>query len=238
MTKAYFQPQVILGVAAHPDDLEFGIGGSVAKWTAKGTNAYYLILTDGSKGTSDRNLPSKKLTAMRQEEQRAAAKLLGVTDVFFLGYEDGLLENTSAVKCDIARKIRELKPDTVLTMDPSVLYVAERGMINHPDHREAGQATLDAVYPLARDHLSFPELLEDGLQPHIVTTVLLVGFGKANFYVDITDSFDQKIAAMCAHASQFGDPTKAAKMLHEWASKAGKSAGCKYAEGFIRINLT
>ncbi|MEJ0073518.1 MAG: PIG-L deacetylase family protein [Candidatus Saccharibacteria bacterium] len=195
-------PKSFLCVAAHPDDMEFGAAGTVAKFVAGGAKGYYLILTDASKGTADRTIEPKQLTALRQEEQRAAAGILGLEKVFFGDYEDGALEVTQDVKRDIVRAIREVKPEVVITMDPSFIYSAEYGFINHPDHRAAGQATLDAVYPLARDHLSFPELLKEGLEPHKTATVLLTNFEKHGFLVDITDHMETKLKALGAHASQ------------------------------------
>src|SRR6185369_4911730 len=141
------------------------------------------------------------------------------------------------VKRDIARVIRRVKPDVVITMDPSVLYVAERGIVNHPDHRAAGQAALDAAYPLARDHLSFPELLEEGLQPHKTPTLLLVNFEKPNYYVDIADTLQTKLDALCTHASQISDPEGASALVRSWAEAAGNTAGVRYAEGFVRIDI-
>ena len=241
MTKQTFaplHPKIILGIVAHPDDLEFGMAGMVAKYVAEGAKAYYYILTNANKGTHDRSLSPEALRDLRREEQRAAAKILGVSDVFFSDYEDGTLEVTMEVKCDIVRKIRQVKPDVVLTMDPTMVYNAERGFINHPDHRAAGQATLDAVYPLARDYLSFPELCRDeGLEPHEVATVLMVNFANQNFYVDITAQMDTKLQALAAHASQIPSTDKTFAMVRTWAEQTGTHVGAKYAEGFVRIDI-
>jgi len=233
------QPKVILGVVAHPDDLEFGMAGTVAKYVAEGAKGYYFILTNANKGTSDRSLTPDVLRDTRREEQRNAGKILGLTDVFFGDYDDGTLEVTQAVKRDIVRVIRQVRPDVVLTMDPTMIYDTERGFINHPDHRAAGQATLDAVYPLARDHLSFPELLtEEGLEPYKVKTVLMSHFGKQNFYVDITNHMDTKLAALGAHTSQLSDPEVAFNMVKQWGAQHGSKVGATYAEPYIRIDLS
>jgi len=225
-------------VAAHPDDLDFGMSGTVAKWAASGCDVYYLILTNGNKGSSNPNAVPSELTELRREEQRAAAKLLGVKEVFFCDYEDGLLEVSSDVKRDIIRAIRRLQPEVVLTMDPTVLYAADRGLINHPDHRAAGQATLDAVFPLARDHLSYPEIaIVEGLVPHKVKTVLLFNLIQRNYYVDITSYLDKKIAALAAHASQMPDMDKVSAKVTDIASSAGRLAGVTYAEAYIRIDI-
>lgn len=214
------------------------MAGTVAKCVAEGAKGYYFILTNANKGSSDRNVTPDQLRDIRREEQRAAGKVLGLTDVFFGEYDDGALEVTLGLKRDIVRVIRQVKPDVVLTMDPTMVYSAARGMINHPDHRAAGQATLDAVYPLARDHMTFPELLRDeGLEPHKVRTVLMNSFDEANFYVDISAHMDTKIEALRAHASQLPNPEAAFARLKEWAAQAGAKVGAQYAEGFTRIDL-
>jgi len=231
------KPKVVLGVAAHPDDLEFVAAGSIAKFIAEGAKGYYFILTNANKGTTDRSLTPDRLRDMRRAEQRAAAKRLGVTDVFFGDYEDGALECAQAVKRDIARIIRTVRPDVVITMDPTMVYDIERGFINHPDHRAAGQATLDAVYPLARDHLSFPELLAEGLEPHKVKTVLLTHFGQENAFVDITPYIETKLTALGEHASQLPDPEATLAMVRQWATRLGAKVGAPYAEGFVRLEV-
>lgn len=230
------QPKVILGVAAHPDDLDFTMAGSIAKWVHEGATAYYLILTNGNKGTHDRSLKPDQLRDIRRNEQRAAAKVLGVKEVSFCDFNDGELACNKDVKKCIVEAIREVKPDVVMTMDPSMLYSARIGFINHPDHRAAGQACLDAVYPLARDHLAFPELAKKGLEPHETATVLLMNFDDANYYVDITDTLDQKLDASRAHSSQV-DPEDTIAMITDQAHDTGQKAGCQYAEGFVRIDV-
>ena len=230
-------PKVVLGVAAHPDDLDFGASGTMAGFAKNGADVHYLIVTDGSKGSSDPNLTSAALIKMREKEQRNAVKAIGGKSVTFLGYPDGMLEITMDLKKDIVKVIRELKPDIVITMDPSMLYSSKRGFINHPDHRAAAQATLDSVFPLARDHLVFPDLFADGYLPHKTPTVLLTSFDHNNFVVDITDTFDDKIAALKAHTSQIGDINEIKKWLGEMSETIGKPSGYKYGEGFVRIDL-
>lgn len=232
------EPKTVLAVAAHPDDLEFGVSGSVAKWAAQGADCYYLLLTDGSKGSEDRHISSSDLIKIRRREQRDAAKILGVKKVFFLDYPDGHLENSQDLKRDIVRIIRETKPEVVMTMDPTMAYALDYGFLNHPDHRAAGQATLDAIFPLARDHLSFPELLADGLEPHKVATVLLIHFEKWNYHEDITHSMAKKMKALAAHKSQMADIKATQKMMTDVATQLGKEAGFKYAESFLRIDVT
>jgi LmbE family N-acetylglucosaminyl deacetylase len=231
------KPKVVLGVAAHPDDLDFGASGTMAGFAKDGADVHYLIITDGSKGSSDPKLSSAELIKMREKEQRSAVEAIGGKSVTFLGYPDGELEITMALKKDIVKVIRTLKPDIVITMDPSMLYSAKRGFINHPDHRAAGQATLDCVFPLARDHMVFPELFADGYLPHKTSTVLLTNFDSNNFVVDITETFPDKLAALKAHASQVGNIDEVKEWLSEIAGMIGKPSGYKYAEGFIRIDI-
>ncbi|HEY2003894.1 MAG TPA: PIG-L deacetylase family protein [Candidatus Saccharimonadia bacterium] len=230
-------PQVVLGVAAHPDDLDFVAAGAMAGWAAAGADVCYLVLTDGSKGTEDRDIPPAKLIEQRREEQLAAGKILGLKEVLFLDYPDGMLENSLDVKRDVARAIRRLRPDVMVTNDPSVLYSADSGYINHPDHRAAGQAVLDAAYPLARDHLSFPELMAEGFEPHKVRTVLLSNFEQQNFGVDISETLDVKLKALAKHKSQIPDWEATQSRVTRWAVAAGKKYGCRYAEAFVRIDI-
>ena len=220
------KPRAVLGVAAHPDDLDFMAGGAMARFAGAGAQVYYLVLTDGASGSDDRSMTPSRLIRIRQDEQRAAAQVLGLADVFFCDYGDGTLENTLAVKRDIVRVIRRIKPDVVVTFDPSTLFAAESGSINHPDHRAAGQAALDAVFPLARDHMAFPELLAEGLEPHQTSTVLLMNPHVSNFTVDISKAIKQKLDALSQHASQM--PPRA-QLEAQFASKV--------FETFVRIDI-
>lgn len=233
-----FTPKIALMVGAHADDIDFGASGTVAAWAKAGTEVHYLVITDGSKGSDDPNMTSEQLIKTREQEQRDAAATLGAKEVHFLRYEDAALEVTMPLKKDIVRVLRQVRPDTVVVMDPTMVYDSERGMINHPDHRAAGQATLDAIYPLARDRLTFPDLLtEEGLEPHKVAHVLLINFGNQNYYVDITSVFETKVAGLLKHVSQVPSPENVRTMLEQWASMAGNKAGTKYAEGFLRLDM-
>ena len=232
------KPSCVLGIAAHPDDLDFGSSGTIARFVSEGARACYLIITDGSKGSADESITSEGLIKLRQAEQQAAAQVLGVKEVVFLNYEDGALEVTQALKKDIVRVIRQLAPDLVITMDPSMLYYAARGFINHPDHRAAGQAVLDAIYPLARDRLSFPDLLaSEGLRPHKVKTVLLTNFEEQNYFVDISSTIEQKMSALAAHTSQMPHLEETQAMMRQIAAQAGRHVGGQYAEGFLRLDI-
>ena len=231
------KPKIVLGVAAHPDDLEFGAGGTIAKWAGQGAKVYYLVLTDGSKGSSDKNISPKELAKIRRQEQHDAAKVLSVKEVFFCNYEDCKLDCSQDVKRDIARQIRIVKPDVVITMDPTMIYAPDSGFINHPDHRAAGQATLDAVYPLARDHLSFPELINEGLEPHSTPTILLVNLERQNWFEDISSTIDKKMKALASHASQMQNIDGVQFMLKNSAKDMGKKSGNSFAEGCMRIDV-
>ncbi|MBC7581393.1 PIG-L family deacetylase [Aeromicrobium sp.] len=236
-TKEYYTPKVVLAVGAHADDVDITCGGTLARWASEGADVYYLILTDSSCGSDDESISREQLTALREQEQRDAAALLGAKHVFFGHHTDGMLEVTQDVKRDVARIIRTVKPDTVVTMDPTVIYEADFGMINHTDHRAAGMATIDAFYPLARDRLSLPELLRDeGLAPHKTLHLLLTNFSEQNYYVDVSSTFERKIDAIMLHSSQFDNRAQMQDMLGERAAAWGAKVGARYAEGFMRID--
>jgi LmbE family N-acetylglucosaminyl deacetylase len=223
----------VMVVAAHPDDAEFGAAGSVARWTREGRHAVYVLCTDGEKGTSDRNVKPEELAARRRVEQQAAARTLGVDDVVFLGYPDQGLEDTSEFRREIVRVIRLFRPDTVVTSDPYRRYLW------HRDHRIAGQVVLDAVFPYARDHLAYPDLLEEGFEPHRVREILFWAAEQPNFKVDITQTFDLKLAALHCHKSQvdgfpFADPRT---WLLERARSAAQGELYDLAEAFYRLEI-
>ena len=231
--------RTILAVAAHADDLDFGCSASIAKWTKEGALVYYLILTDGSKGSKDLNIKKEELIQIRKDEQTKAAKSLGVREVFFAGFTDGELTNSYEVKREIVKAIRKLKPYTVITTDPTFVYNSQFGFINHPDHRICGQATLDSIHPFSKNFRSFPDLLEQGLQPHAISEVLLLNFTEGNYIVDITETFDKKIAALRMHKSQTGhiDLKTFRERLEKRANMIGQKINAKYAEAFVKISL-
>jgi len=199
--------EVILAVGAHQDDIDFIASGSIAKWTGQGAVVYYLLCTNGNKGSDDPKMTSAKLAKIRRKEQENAAKVLGVKKVFFLNHHDTELEPTLKLKKEIVKIIRKTKPTLVVTLDPQARYSIGRGYINHPDHIAAAEATLSAVFPLARDRLTFPDLAQKGFTPHKVKEVLLTAFNQME------------------------------KMIKSWASMTGKKNKTKYAEGFKRIVL-
>jgi len=224
-------PVDILVIAAHPDDAEFGAAGTVAKWIREGRPAAYLICTSGEKGTTDPTLTPEMLGGIREEEQRAAARTIGVQSVNFLRMPDQGLEDTAEFRKLIVRMIRAFRPEAVMTSDPYRRYIW------HRDHRIIGQVVLDAVFPFARDRLAYPDLLAEGLMPHKVRELYFWGAEDINFRSDITATFDLKIAALRCHASQVrefnrGDPVEwLRRRCREMA--AGESFGL--AEGFHRV---
>jgi LmbE family N-acetylglucosaminyl deacetylase len=226
----------VLVVMAHPDDAEFGVGGTVARWAKEGRHVTYVILTDGNRGSSDPAMTAERLAQIRHAEQRAAALKLGVKDVFFLGYDDGSLQATMDLRRQITRWIRRVKPDVVVAPDPTRRWTGQR-YINHPDHRAAGEATLDAIIPGSDTRLVFPELLEEGLEPHQVKEIYLSGSNEADVFVDITDSMDTKVAALREHKSQIGDWEELDKTIRERAAEMGKSQQLQFAEGFKYFRL-
>ncbi len=232
--------RTILAVVAHADDIDFGCAGSIAAFVQQGAKVYYLILTDGSKGSEDLSISDEKLVTMREEEQKNAAKVLGVQHVYFGGFTDGELVNSSEVRHLIVRYIRTLKPAVVISTDPDVLYNEEIGFINHPDHRAAGHAALDSVFPFARNARTFPDLWEQGLKSHVVHDVLLTSFNskRANHVVDITYTFDLKIKALMEHKSQIDDVKGFRSTMEERARRIGKEINVEYAESFVHIHLS
>lgn len=221
-------------VVAHPDDAEFGCGGSVARWAKEGKEVTYVILTNGDKGSGDRRTTSERLAKIRKEEQRNAAQALGVTRVQFLDYPDGELEDTREVRRAVTAEIRRWRPDLLVTQNPhrtTNLYAS------HRDHRIAAGVALDCVYPLARDHLSFPELLAQGLEPHKVREVYLMWWENPEVVVDISDTMDLKLKALACHASQMGDFASVEARVRERSAQLGKAEGFAYAETFNRIVL-
>lgn len=223
----------IMAVVAHPDDAEFGAAGSVAKWVADGKSVVYVLCTNGDKGTSDRAMTSEKLGVIRQQEQQEAANLLGVREVVFLGMEDQQLEDTPAFREEIVRLIRRFRPQVVLSSDPYRRYLW------HRDHRIIGQVVMDALFPYARDHMAYPAMLAEGLEPHKVGEVLFFGAEDVNHHIDISETFAQKVAALECHSSQ----VKELKVgdLNSWLRKRCESMaeGSPFtlAEAFHRVKL-
>lgn len=231
--------QRILVVMAHPDDVDFGAGGTIATWTEGGIEVSYCIVTDGDAGGFDPEVPRSAIGGIRQDEQRKAAAALGVTDIDFLGYPDGRLTPSLTLRRDLTRVIRRIRPDRMLIQSP------ERDLRNlygsHPDHLAAGEAALCAVYPDARNPFAYPELLaEENLGAHTVPEVWVASPNdRADHYVDITDTFDRKIAALRAHASQTSHLTTLEERMRGWGSIQARAAGLaegRLAEGYLVLD--
>ena len=212
-----------LVVTAHPDDVDFGAAGTVAGWVDTGIEVSYCIVTDGDAGGFDPSLPRDRIAPMRRDEQRAAAAVLGVKDVAFLGYADGALSVSLDLRRDIAREIRRVRPQRVLCQSP-VRNLA-RIQASHPDHLAAGESALCAVYPDARNPFAHPELAADGFEAHTVAEVWIMGGPDPDHAVDVTDRFDRKVAALREHASQLPGVSDLEGMLRGWLGAQAKAAG-------------
>ncbi len=223
----------VMVVIPHPDDAELSVAGTVARWTGEGKDVIYVVCTNGDKGTSDTNMKPDELARIREQEQLAAAKLLGVKEVIFLRHPDQTLEDTPEFRKEIVRLIRMYRPETVVTAAPY------RGYIWHRDHRITSRVTLDAVFPYARDFLAYPDLLEEGLQPHKVKEVLLWGSEDPNYRSNITDTFDIKIAALRCHKSQISDnpSTGFEERWRERHKMLAQGEDYELAEAFHRVEL-
>jgi len=213
-------PKRVLLIQAHPDDAEFMCAGTVARFIQEGAEVHYISLTSGDKGSDDPAMTGVQLAGIREREQRAAAEVLGVASITFLGYPDAMLVPDLAMRLQLTRLMRQIRPDVLLCQDPTMRYSGQ-GYINHPDHIAAGEASLAAVFPSVRDRLTFPELLDEGLAPHKISEVYIYGTNNADRWVDITGSIDLKIAALKAHASQLNgwDPTEE---LRSWAREEAR----------------
>ena len=219
-------------VTPHPDDAEFGVAGTVLKLTREGKKVVYVVCTNGDKGTSDRNMKQEDLVKTREKEQLAAAKLLGVSKVEFMRLPDQGLEDSPEFRKTLVRLIRQYRPEVVVTANPFRKYMW------HRDHRITGQVVLDAVFPYARDHLSYPDLLEEGLEPHKVHEVWLWGADDANHHSDVTETFDTKLNALGCHKSQVGDiPKEMRERLRDWGKMMAEGQDFELAEAFYRIQM-
>lgn len=226
-----------LAIAAHPDDLDFGAAGTTATLTAAGHEVIYCLVTSGEAGGFDNSISRAEMAEIRQREQTAAAKVVGVDQLHFLGFPDGAVVADLELRKAISRVIRQVQPDKVLCQSPERNY--ERIYGSHPDHLATGEATLCAVYPDSRNEFAFPELLAEGHEPHAVPEVWMMGTAGADHYVDITDTIDAKIEALLSHQSQMQQPGEMPQRIREWAADTAKRAGYadgRLAEGFRRVN--
>src|SRR5919106_242057 len=222
-------PERVLVVAAHPDDIEFAAAATVARWVGEGAEVRYLLVTRGDKGSDDPATDVEALAALREREQRAAANQVGAAGVEFLSEPDGQVEPSLRLRERITRAIRELRPEVVMTHDPTVLFVNNE-WVNHPDHRAVGQVTVDAVFPTARDPLNFREQITAGLAPWKVAELFLWSTNEANQLVDVADTLDLKIEALRQHASQFRSFDEVARWVRRRSEELGERAGYRAAE--------
>ena len=224
----------VLVITPHPDDAEFGVAGTVVKWVAEGKEIVYAVCTNGDKGTSDYSMKAETLAEIREREQLCAAEVLGVREVIFLRHEDQNLEDTPEFRKEIVRLIRTYRPDIVVSADPYRRYIW------HRDHRITGRVVLDAVFPYARDHLAYPDLLKKGLKPHKVKEVWLWTIAdNINHRSDITNTFDIKVEALRCHESQVGNNRfpDLEERLRQWAKERAKGTEYELAEAFHREEI-
>jgi LmbE family N-acetylglucosaminyl deacetylase len=227
----------ILVVTAHPDDVDFGAAGSVAVWTGRGIEVSYCIVTDGDAGGSDQSITRPEMATIRREEQLTAARAVGVTDVTFLGFPDGRVTATLELRAAISRVIRRVRPDRVVAQSPERNWT--RIYASHPDHLASGEAAACAVYPDARNPFAFPELLEEGLEPHTVPELWVMATERANRVADATDVYPKKLAALKSHVSQVGDGEHLDDLLKGWMGGTALAAGLPdghLAEAFHVVN--
>ncbi len=233
-----YTPARAMAIVAHPDDIEFSCAGTLARWIKEGATVSYVLVTSGDVGIADLSLTREEAMAIREKEQQAAADAIGVQEVIFLRERDGMVENTMALRKRLVREIRRFKPEAVVVIDPTVLWAGE-GYINHPDHRAAGMAAVDAIFPAAGQPHLFQELREEGLEAHKVRKVYAMNWGegdKSTTYINISDTIDLKIAALREHKSQLNewDPTE---MVKNWSAQAAKGLEMSHAETFRVVTL-
>jgi LmbE family N-acetylglucosaminyl deacetylase len=232
---SFYVPERALVIVAHADDIEFGIAGTVARWTDAGAHVTYCIVTDSSSGSNEPDMDLAALIETRRTEQLAAAAVVGVTDVRFLDYRDGTVVPTLDLRRDLTRIVRAVRPQVVVTFDPRTFYTPDLSYINHPDHRAVGEAALYAVFPCAETRPIFPELLAEGLEPHKVERLYMVLSEADNLVVDVTPVIDRKIEALACHESQVDAETIA--MVRTWNRIGGARYGLPFAETFRMMQL-
>jgi LmbE family N-acetylglucosaminyl deacetylase len=223
-------------VVAHPDDADFGPAGTAAAWIAAGSVGSLVCLTSGEAGADDHETDPLQLARLREEEQRGAAAIVGYEEVHFLHQPDGALANDLNVREQLVRLMRSFRPDAVLCQDPTVVFHDSR-FVNHTDHRAAGMAAVDAVYPAARNAMAFPHLAAEGLAPHVVPRLYLFATNEPNAWVETTATFDRKLAALHQHDSQLRDPARVVEWVRRWAEENGKRVGVALADAFRIVEV-
>lgn len=238
MTTVSYTPRRAMVIVAHPDDIEFGCAGTVARWVKAGAEVCYVLVTSGDVGIADLSITRERAAEIREAEQTAAAAVVGVNDVVYLREPDGMVENTMALRKKLVREIRRFKPEAVIINDPMLLWAGD-GYINHPDHRAVGMAAVDAIFPAAGQPHLFQDLENEGLKSHKVRKVFAMNWGeggKETHFVNISDTIDLKIAALKKHVSQMGewDPEP---MVRQWSAEAAKGKEMAHAESYRVVTL-
>lgn len=235
-------PERVLLIQAHPDDAEFSIGGTIATWAANGAEIIYCSITSGDKGTKDPDITGEELSALREIEQIEAGKVLGIKDVIFLRYADATLVPDLTLRRDLTRVIRQVRPTALVCMDPTARLHGD-GYINHPDHIAAGEASLAAVFPSCRDRRTFPELLDEGLEPVEVPSVYIYATANPDCWIDVSDHIETKLAALMKHVSQVGEDAESLAFVRDWAREntnlyVNKPEGFgEYSEAFRYMHI-
>jgi len=231
----FYTPESAMVIVAHPDDIEFGCAGTIARWVQGGARIAYVLCTSGEVGIAEKGMTKEKAAEIREQEQLAAAETIGVKEVIFIREPDGMLQPTLSLRKKLVREIRRFKPEIVVCDDPTVVWVDDT-YINHPDHRAAGTAALDAIFPAAGQPNLFQELEDEGITAHKPRKVYVIGWMESDLYVNIASTIDLKIKALRAHESQMKDWDPAPR-IKQWASEAGKGKEMAYAEGFRVVTL-
>ena len=231
MTNNIYTPESVLAVFAHPDDIEFGCAGTIARWVKEGARAAYVLVTSGDVGIATPGMTKAKAAEIREAETLAAAKVVGVEDVTFFGVGDGMVENTMELRKRVVREIRRFQPEVVMCGDPTLLYTP-RGGLNHPDHRAVAWAAVDAVFPAAGQPNLFEELADEGLSAHKVRKVFISTWAEGSTYINITDTIDLKIEALKQHVSQVGEMKGLDENMRKRAADRGQDVEMAYAESF------
>ncbi len=236
MSNTVYIPQSAMAIVAHPDDIEFGIAGTIARWVQAGTKMAYVLVTSGDVGIAEPGMTKAKAAEIREAETLAAAKIVGVEDVTFLRKPDGMVENTMELRQLLVRQIRRFRPEVIFAMDPTVMYTPLGG-INHPDHRAVGGATLDAIFPASGQPNLFQELEEEGFYAHKIRKVYISSRSEGETFVDISSTIDLKIQALQAHVSQVGSMEGLENRLREWSARLGAGKEMAYAEAFRVLTM-
>lgn len=235
MVNNFYLPESAMAIVAHPDDIEFSCSGTLARWAISGARISYVLCTSGDVGIDEGGMTRARATEIREAEQRAAAEIIGATEVIFLREPDGMLQPTLELRKKLVREIRRFRPEVVIAGDPTIVWAGD-DYINHPDHRAAASAALDAIFPAAGQPNLFEELADEGFSAHKPRKVFVTSWGEADVFINISDTIDLKIAALRAHKSQMKDwdPEKSIK---EWAADRAKGKEMTYAEGYRLVTL-